>query len=74
MEIQLEEQELMLWIILEQVVKADTDIGLRVCRRSWLSAKAYKEDDEGKALLQSRGEAISTHRFNVSIVPKDLPG
>lgn len=56
---------MMLGIDLKQVVKAASDIGLRVCRRSRITAKANVEDEEGKARPQSLGEeAFSTHRFN----------
>lgn len=45
--------------------------GYRNYRRSKISAKANVKDNEGKAHLLLMGEAFSTHRFNLSVVPID---
>lgn len=54
-------------------MKAVSDILLRACRRSRISAKANVEDDEGEKRALSRlvGDTFSTNRLDISLVPLD---
>ena len=71
MEVQLDDEEMLMDITTDQVVKAVSDIGLKVTQRSRVTAKVTMEDAEGKTHQQSLGDAFDTHRFNLNVVPRD---
>lgn len=63
MYIQLEDEEIMLGTTFDQVVKAESEDAH--------GCKARVEDEERRARSQLLADALSTHNFNLSVVPLD---